>query len=105
MNTVQLRAQLVISADPHPVNGMVTFSIGAPGHAAGIRPAHASRAVGIAFGLARFERHTRAPLSEAAVGSSPRRGGEVAFRQAVRASLDDHTANPGRQDDRPSDAQ
>ncbi|MEV5747101.1 copper resistance protein CopC [Actinoallomurus sp. NPDC052308] len=44
----------VISADSHPVGGAFTFSIGAPSRVAHVRPARASRALGLAFGLTRF---------------------------------------------------
>lgn len=44
----------VVADDAHPAGGRTTFSIGAPGRAAHVRAARASRALGIAFGVARF---------------------------------------------------
>lgn len=74
----------VISADSHPVGGAVSFSIGAPsraGHAAG---AHAGRAVGMAFGVARFGGFAGLTVLIGAVALCCYGGAHVATRREVR---------------------
>jgi copper transport protein len=74
----------VISADTHPVGGAVSFSVGAPsrtGHAPTVR---ASRAAGVAFGIARFGGFAGVTMLVGAVALCCYGGVEVAGNRRVR---------------------